>query len=140
MEQSILKCVKKLLNVDPDDPSFDLDIITHINNAFSNLNDLGIGPDEGFVIEDDTTEWADFLDPAEDKVKLSKAKTVVYLSSRLAFDPPTSGFLKDALEKQLQEAQWRINANREATEWTDPDPVGDGDEVPTDPVLDGGDV
>src|SRR4051794_5927773 len=121
MEESILKCVKKLLNVDPDDPSFDLDIITHINNAFSNLNDLGIGPDEGFVIESDGEEWGDFLGE-EDKVKLSKAKTVIYLTSRLAFDPPNSGFLKDALEKQLLEATWRLNVNREATDWTDPDP------------------
>jgi len=140
MEQSILKSTKKLLNVSPDDDAFDLDIMTHINNAFSNLHDIGVGPTEGFVIEDESAEWGDFLDPVEEKIKLSKAKTVVFLSSRLAFDPPNSGFLKDALEGQLREAMWRLNANREATEWTDPDPGGEEDEAPADPVLDGGDV
>lgn len=121
MEQSILKSTKKILNVSPDDTSFDLDIMTHINNAFSTITDVGVGPEEGFVIDSDAEEWADFLDG--DKVKLSKVKTVVYLSTRLIFDPPNSGFLQTALEKQLTEALWRLNVNRENTEWTDPDPA-----------------
>lgn len=140
MEQSILKSTKKLLNVGPDDPSFDLDIMTHINNAFSNLHDIGVGPTDGFVIDGDEEVWADFLDG--DKVKLSKAKTVVYTTARLAFDPPTSGFLKDALEGQLKEALWRLNVNREQEDWVDPDPLGDEGEEPVvgPPVLDGGDL
>lgn len=122
MEPSILKSTKKLLNVSPDDDSFDLDIMTHINNAFSNLHDIGVGPEDGFVIEGEDEEWTDFL-PEEDKVKLSKAKAVVFLSTRMAFDPPNSGFLKDAIEGQLNEAMWRLNVNREQEDWVDPDPV-----------------
>jgi len=120
MEQSILKSTKKVLNVGDDDTSFDLDILTHINSAFSNLTDLGVGPAGGFVIEDDTTEWSAYL--ADDPVKLSKVKTVVYLRVRLLFDPPTVSYLLDAMKQQLQEAEWRLNVNREETEWVDPMP------------------
>src|SRR3954465_199526 len=122
MEQSILNSTKKILNVNPDDDSFDLDIITHINSAFSVLTDLGVGPVEGFAIEDDTAEWETYL--PDDLVKLSKVKTCVHLRTRLLFDPPTSSYLLEAVKGQLQEAEWRLSANREATGWTDPDPLG----------------
>ena len=120
MEQSILKSTKKILGVDPADTSFDLDIITHINSEFSTLTDLGIGPEEGFVIEDDTAEWESYL--ADDQVKLSKVKTCIYLRTRLLFDPPVQGYLLDAVKEQLREAEWRLSTNREATKWVDPDP------------------
>jgi hypothetical protein len=143
MEQSILKSTKKILGVGVDDDSFDLDIITHINTAFSTLQQLGVGPETGFVIEDDTTEWGDFLDPTTEKVKLSQAKTVVYLRTRLLFDPPTSAYLLDAAQRQLQEHEWRLNIAREETDWIDPDPpdlvVVDGGDLGDGSVLDGGD-
>lgn len=119
MEQSILKSTKKTLGIGDDDPSFDLDIITHINSAFSTLHDMGVGPEEGFAIEDEDPEWGEFLD---DTIKLSKVKTVVFLRTRLLFDPPTSSFLLDSIQRQLQEAEWRLNVNREETAWVDPDP------------------
>ena len=127
MEQSILKCTKKILGVSEDDESFDLDIITHINSAFSILTDLGVGPEDGFAIEDDTVEWGSYL--PEDPVMLAKVKTVVYLRTRLLFDPPTTGFLLEATKELLQEAEWRLNVNREATKWTDPTPPRVPDEV-----------
>src|SRR4051794_12354086 len=88
MEQSILNSTKKNLGIGDDDTSFDLDIITHINSAFSILNDLGVGPEEGFVIEDEDTEWDEFL--PNEIVRLSKVKTCVFLRTKLLFDPPTS--------------------------------------------------
>jgi hypothetical protein len=123
MEQSILKSIKKVLNVEDDDPSFDLDILTHINSAFSNLTDLGVGPPMGFVIQDDTATWDDYLPDEEDQVKLSKVKTIIFLRVRLLFDPPTVSYLLDAAKQQLLEAEWRLNVNREETEWVDPDPA-----------------
>jgi hypothetical protein len=131
MEQSILKSTKKILGIEPDDTSYDLDIVTHINSAFSTLTDLGLGPDTGYVIADESAVWDDFL-PDEDylpddivrlnTVKLSKIKTYIYLRTRLLFDPPMQSFLLDALKAQIQEAEWRLNTNREETEWVDPDP------------------
>jgi len=122
MEQSILKSTKKILGVADDDSSFDLDIITHINSAFSTLNDVGVGPPLGFVIADDTPVWTDFLDN-ENESRLSKVQTVVFLHTKLLFDPPTSSYLLASTEKQLQEQLWRVSVNREDVEWIDPDPA-----------------
>lgn len=136
MEQSILTSTKKVLGIDAADTSFDLDITTHINTAFSYLNDLGIGPLSGFVIEDASEEWAEYFpnedDPMKLKVQLSKIKTVVFLRVKLLFDPPTIAYLLDASKEQLREAEWRLNVNREETEWVDPAPA----EIL---VVDGGD-
>lgn len=121
MEQSILKSTKKVLQIGLDDTSFDLDVMTHINSAFSTLTDLGVGDQEGFAIEDDTAEWADFL--ANDLVKLSKVKTFVFLHTRLLFDPPNTSFLLESMSKQKEESLWRINANQEESSWVNPDPI-----------------
>lgn len=125
MEQSILKSTKKVLQIGDDDNSFDLDIMTHINSAFSTLNDLGVGPEAGFTIEDDAPEWEDFLPGAEDvedKVQLSRTKTFVFLHCRLLFDPPATTFHLNAAQEQLNELTWRLNVRREGEEWVDPDP------------------
>ena len=119
-EQSILQSTKKILGVTPEDESFDLDIITHINSAFSTLTDLGVGPETGFVIEDSDPVWTDFLE--DEQVMLAKVKTFVYLNVRIIFDPPVNGFVMDALRKQIEECTWRLSVNREAKDWVDPDP------------------
>lgn len=125
MEQSILKSVKKAVNIAEDDSSFDLDIIGAINAEFSILSDLGIGPVVGFAIEDDTAEWSAFLDVGVDEAKqvwLAKVKMAVNLRTRLLFDPPAQSFHVTSLQNQLQELEWRLNVNREAVEWVDPTP------------------
>jgi hypothetical protein len=120
MEQSILRSTKKVLQIGPDDESFDLDILTHINSAFSTLNDLGVGPADGFVVEDEYVEWEAYL--PGDPIKLSKIKTCVYLRVRLLFDPPATSYHLSAAQEQLREIEWRLSANREATDWVDPNP------------------
>jgi len=121
MEQSILKSTKQVLHIAPDDPSFDLDVMTHINSAFSTLSDLGLGPVGGFVIEDDTANWSDFVADTE-KIQQSRIKTFVFLHTRLLFDPPSAGYLLDAANKQLEEALVRLSINRENKDWVDPNP------------------
>jgi len=121
MEASILKSIKKMLGVGDDDDSFDLDIMTHINTAISTLTDLGVGPADGYVVDDVEDDWDDFV-PDADKVKQSKIKTLVYIKTRLAFDPPESSYLLDALDKQKTELEWRLSVNREETGWVDPNP------------------
>lgn len=140
MEQSILTSTKKVLQIGDDDTSFDLDIITHINSAFSDLHDLGIGPSDGFAIDDDTAEW-DAVVAVEDKVRFNRVKTFVYIKVRLIFDPPATTFHLSALQEQLREVTWRLSVGREAIDWVDPlasglsEPDIYGDSV----VLDGGD-
>jgi hypothetical protein len=110
MENSILISTKKVLGIAADYTVFDLDIITHINAAFSVLNQLGLGPIEGFFIEDELATWSSFNVPGN---QLSLVKTYVILKVRMLFDPPATGFLVTAMENQLKEYEWRLNVFRE---------------------------
>ena len=58
---SILISIKKLLGIEEDYTHFDIDLIMHINSAFMVLNQLGVGPTEGFSISDETATWSDFI-------------------------------------------------------------------------------
>jgi hypothetical protein len=130
MEESILRSTKKILNVPMDDTSFDHDIITHINSAFFHLHQLGVGPTDGFVIDDDSAKWIDFIDDPLPMV--SAVKTNVHLRVRVVFDPPQLPHVMSAMKDQLLESDVRINTLREETEWFIPEPIPD--------TIDGGDA
>jgi hypothetical protein len=119
MEQSILISTKKILGIAEDYTVFDLDIITHINTAFSTLTQLGVGPPTGFMIQDETAEWAEFI---ENDLQNNSVKTYVFLRVRQLFDPPTTSYLIAAVDNQIKELEWRLNVHREETEWVDPLP------------------
>jgi hypothetical protein len=130
MEQSILKSTKKLVNVADDDTSFDLDLLTHINTAFSHLRQLGIGPTAGFFIEDDAPTWADFLpEPDADtpeaetyKPIINAVKNNVALRVRMDFDPPSQWHVLNAMTNQISASDWHLSVLREETAWINPDP------------------
>lgn len=128
---SILDSVKKVLGVPAPYTAFDTDIIMHINSALSVLTQLGIGPTQGFMIEDSTSTWATFLG---DDIRLNAAKSVVYLRVRMLFDPPQTSYLVEALKQQIQEIEWRLSVQRETTGWVNPFPVV----LPSELVSDGG--
>lgn len=110
MEESILTSTKKILGLDQGYTVFDLDVITHINAAFSILNQLGVGPEEGFYIEDEAAVWSDFPVPLNQE---SLVKTYVFLKVRILFDPPATSFLIQAANDQIKEYEWRLNVFRE---------------------------
>lgn len=105
MEESILTSIKKLLGITDDYTHFDQDIILQINSAFSTLNQLGVGPEAGFSIQDASTVWTEFINDD----RLNFAKTFVQLKVKLAFDPPTSSTLMDSYNRQLDELAWRLS-------------------------------
>ena len=117
MEDRILASTKKVLGVPEDYTAFDLDIMMYINSAFSVLTQIGVGPAEGFFLVDENAVWSDFI--TED-IKLNMVKTYVYLKTRILFDPPTTSFLIEALNKQLAEYEARISYQREDESWTMP--------------------
>jgi hypothetical protein len=125
METSILTSTKKILGLAEDYIAFDLDVITHINSAFSTLTQLGVGPVAGFMIEDATADWSSFI-PIDD-IQYNSIKTYVYLRVRMLFDPPATSFVIAALNEQIRELEWRLNIHREETGWVDPDPPGPPD-------------
>lgn len=110
---SILNSIKKLLGITEEYEHFDQDIIIHINSVFTILNQLGIGPEEGFVIKDNTSTWNEFL---SDEIKLESVKTYVYLKVRLIFDPPSSSAAIDAIKQNISELEWRLNVSNDINE------------------------
>lgn len=105
--ESILTSIKKLLGIAEEYTHFDNDIIMHINSVFTTLTQLGVGPSEGFFIEDDSTYWTDFM---EDMTKVQAVKTYIYLKVKLVFDPGSVGSSTlAAYERQISELEWRLN-------------------------------
>lgn len=117
MEPSILNSTKKILGIGDADTSFDVDIVMHVNSVLSVLTQVGIGPSEGYMIEDSTATWDAFIgtDP-----RLNLVKTYLYLRVRLLFDPPGTSYALDSMKNQIAEFEWRLNVQREEESWIDP--------------------
>lgn len=110
---SILTSIKKLLGIAEEYEHFDPDIIMHINTAILNLTQLGIGPPEGFMIEDKETVWTDFV-PDATFDRMQAVKSYIYFKVRLMFDPPTMTSVIDATERMIAELEWRLNVAAES--------------------------
>lgn len=110
MEASILTSTKKILGIPNEYEVYDDDIVTHINSTFSIVNQLGVGPEEGFFIEDAGAEWDDLGVPMN---QLGVIRTYVFVRVKMLFDPPTVGFMVDATERQISELEWRLSVFRE---------------------------
>ena len=108
--ESILTSIKKLVGIAEDYTVFDTDFIIYINSAFATLNQLGIGPVEGFSIVDASSKWSDYgvATPMLDHVK-----SYVYLKVKTIFDPPTSPTVLDAYNRMIQETEWRLKVASE---------------------------
>ena len=104
--ESILTSIKKLLGIEEEYTQFDADIIMHINTVFLNLTQLGVGPSEGFLIEDDAAIWEDFIG---DSSQLQAVKTYMYLKVNLLFDPPLSSSVTESMNRMIAELEWRLN-------------------------------
>lgn len=119
MPNSILDDVKKLLGIDPSYTAFDTDVIIHINSVFTILHGLGIGPTDGFMIMDNTVTWDAFIGT---DLNLNSIKSYFFLRVRMLFDPPTTSFVIESMNKQIEELEWRLSVKREGESWTDPNP------------------
>lgn len=103
--ESILTSIKKLLGISEEDTNFDTDIIIHINSALMILNQLGVGPSDGFSIEDASAEWSDFV---YDTSQIESVKTYVYMKVKLIFDPPLSSSVMESMKQIISELEWRL--------------------------------
>ena len=101
---SILNSVKKNLGLVEYD-FFDQDLILHINTVFSDLSQIGVGPEEGFSIQDATATWQNYI--ADDK-KLQNVKSYMFLRVKLLFDPPSSATILASYERQINELAYRM--------------------------------
>lgn len=122
MEDSILLSIKKLLGLDRNYNAFDTDVVISINSILNVLYQLGVSK-EPYYINGDMETWTDYLGDRKD---LEMIKSFVYLRVRLLFDPPTTGVLHEAMERQASELEWRLNIEAEGGMDLDNDD-GDGD-------------
>ena len=103
----ILPSIKKLLGIPFDNKHFDIDLILFINTAFATLYQLGVGPTENaYKIENEDNVWSEFIG---DNKNIENVKTYVFLKTKLAFDPPTTGAAMQSLKELIKESEWRLN-------------------------------
>lgn len=131
MDNSILDSVKKACNTDPSYTVFDGEIIMHINSALADLNQIGVGPTNGFQIVDNTATWNDFYGG---DLTHNNIQSYVCLRVRLLFNPPDSGFAVTSMQAQIDKFEWRIRERREEYAWVPPTTVS----PPSETILDGG--
>jgi hypothetical protein len=105
-DQSILNEVKKVVGLDPEDDSFDADVIMHTNSVFAVLNQIGVGGLNTFYIEDATATWGDFLPSAP---YIGMVKSYVTLKVRILFDPPQIQSILTSMQAVAEQYEWRLN-------------------------------
>ena len=103
--ESILNSIKKLLGIAEDYDYFDSDIIMHINSVFATLTQLGVGPEDGFSIDDESEKWEDFL--PEERM-LHSVTSYMFMKVKLMFDPPLSSAVIECTKEQIKELEWRL--------------------------------
>ena len=103
---SILTSIKKMLGITEEYTHFDADIIMHINTVFMILNQLGVGPEKCFMIEDDIPTWRDFIPDGQD---LEIVKSYMFMKVKLLFDPPASSTVMQSMNQAISEMERRLN-------------------------------
>lgn len=104
MSTSVLDDIKLFLGLDPEDDSFDVEILVHLNTGFAMLTELGVGPPEGVHITDRSTKWSDVYE----NPRLDHVRGIVGIHTRLLFDPPMNSFVTASLERLLEEMKYRV--------------------------------
>lgn len=106
MQDSILMTIRKLVCGNPYADHFDTDLLVHINACFSILNQLGVGPENGFIVTDETQSWSSYI---ADNYILNMVKIYVTLKVKKIFDPPLTSSVLEAMDKEISQLEWRLN-------------------------------
>lgn len=109
-DDSILLTIKKMLGMEMNYCAFDTDIIVFINSAMMTLQQLGVGPERGFVVTGLNEMWSDFV-PSD--TMLEGVKSYIFLCVKMVFDPPTSSFVMESMKAQKEELEWRLREQAE---------------------------
>jgi hypothetical protein len=110
---SILDTTKRLCGIEPDDTDYDIEITVHINSIFFVLQQLGVGPEEGFMIFSKDEKWSQFIGMEQMNAVIS----YMGLRVRMLFDPPPTGPATEAMERQAGQLEWRLNIQAEGVKW-----------------------
>lgn len=112
MDENVLQTIKKLLGIDASVEGFDVDVKFAIDTALMVLDQLGVPLKAKMLMSGEET-FGDLTDYPELAAQLP---SYIFLKVRLLFDPPSTSFVIDAIQKQIQEIEWRLNVQYEGKE------------------------
>lgn len=107
LSDSILSSIKKLIGVNDEDTSFDLDIIFNINAAASTLYQLGV-LQKPFTVSSKKDTYDDLLPGGSEDV-INQIKMYFFYKTRLGFDSASlTGTMIQTIKELISEAEWRL--------------------------------
>lgn len=112
MSESILESVRIACDVGRDNTDFDEVLIMYTNSVLAIVSQLGVGSNDGFSITGESETWHDLLEDA-DVDTMNIVQTYVGKKVKQLFDPPVSSAVKESLERNLSELEWRTNVAAE---------------------------
>lgn len=112
---SILNSIKEDVGIDPEDTSFDSQLIRAINTSFMIVYQLGFG-DHEYKITDANDSWDTIANEINDQNGIDEVKTYVANRVKQIFDPAgINSSMNNAINEQNRELEWRINAKYDRT-------------------------
>ena len=108
MSDLVLSSVKESLGLQSDDDSFNGELLIFINSSLGVVSQLGVGVT--FVTITNETDWGSLEIPDD---QLAMVKPLVALKTRLLFDPPSTGYVLDAYEREIKQLEARVSMLRE---------------------------
>lgn len=111
-DDSILLTIKHMLGGAAENSDhFDTDIKVAINSALMTLHQIGVGPEKGLTVRDETTLWDQLLINGD---QLEAAKEYIYIKARLVFDSTSlSSAVMETLKQIAKEDEWRLMVGAE---------------------------
>lgn len=127
VEDSILNSVKKMLGIPVEMTEFDTDIFLHINSAIGTLTQLGVGPENGYVVMSSDQTYGDFL--GEDSERFPQVQTFLYLKLKLGWDNTSiTSTLLSVMQDLLKECEFRLSVTADHIQKKKEVIVNDSDE------------
>lgn len=107
LENSILEDIRLAMGLAKTDPSFDTDLLMHINAAIGKLNQNGVGKE--LVVIDTDDIWDDLQDPtqADSNNSFKMVPLFIALSTKLLFDPPPPSSVQ-LHQSSIEQLLWRL--------------------------------
>lgn len=99
----VLDTVRRIIGGAFIDPHFDQELIIHTNTVLAFLDQLGVKLIRRTI--DENTTWNDLIENLD---MIEDIKTYVSFKVKLIFDPPAGSSAMNALEKVIDECEWRI--------------------------------
>lgn len=104
---SILDSVKKNLGIPLEDRGFDPDILTNINAVIFTLDQIGVNMIDRTEVTGEDDTYSSFF--GDDERLNGMLRSYISHKVRLAFDPPTTSSVLDALKQMITEDEWRLS-------------------------------